>query len=61
MVPEKVLPYTLSGDRIEPGFLDAADLPWVELVADEYARFAQRPKRALDEHFRAPLPFESPP
>ena len=61
MVPEKVLPYRLRGDHVIPSFLDAADLPWVELLEQEYRRFAGKPRRLLEEHFREPLPFDSPP
>jgi len=56
-----VLPVELQGEALVPQFLTAADDPWVERLMEEVVRFEGKPRKKLDAHFRAGLPFDAPP
>ena len=46
--------------RVLPGFLDARDLPWLRVLADEIDRFRGKPMRDLLCRLRQPMPCAMP-
>lgn len=60
MLPESALPFRLDHGQVLPGFLDARDLPWLRVLAEEIDRFQGRPLRELLERLRQPLPCAAP-
>src|SRR2546426_3636560 len=50
----------MHGNVVLPHFLEEHDHPWLRVLLEEYARFAGRRQRELDERLSEPLPCASP-
>jgi predicted nuclease of restriction endonuclease-like RecB superfamily len=60
LLPDRLIPAQLVDGEIEPQFLVAADLPWVEALLVEADRYRGRPIRELEARLQAPLPCVAP-
>lgn len=61
MLPDKLIPATITHAQIAPSYLDATDLPWIEVLLDQLRQFIGRPERDLDERLSLPFPCAAPP
>ena len=61
MLPESVIPFRVADGRVLPAYLDARDVPWLRVLAEEVDRFRALPMRELLERLRQPLPCATPP
>ena len=61
MLPENTIPFRILGGRVLPSFLDARDVPWLNVLIEEVDRFHALPMRELTERLRQPLPCATPP
>lgn len=55
-----MIPARLDQGHIWPSFLDERDQAWLHVLIDEFARFAGRPVRGLQQRLREPLPCAAP-
>jgi hypothetical protein len=60
LLPESHIPFRIADGRVLPGFLDARDVPWLRVLAQEFDRFCGLPVRELLERLRQPLPCFAP-
>jgi uncharacterized protein len=60
LLPEMMIPARLDRGHIWPSYLDERDQPWLHVLIDEFARFAGRPLRGLQQRLREPLPCAAP-
>ena len=61
MISESLLLQSLRGNSVTPLFLGPEDIPWLERLIEEFARFEQRPYHELKDHLKQPLAFSAPP
>ena len=61
MLPESAIPFRIVDNRVVPAYLDACDVPWLRVLAEEVDRFRTLPMRELLERLRHPLPCSTPP
>jgi predicted nuclease of restriction endonuclease-like RecB superfamily len=61
LLPESDIPFRIVGGRVLPAFLDARDVPWLQVLVEEVDRFRALPVRELLERLRQPLPCATPP
>jgi len=61
LLPESVIPFRVADGRVLPAYLDARDVPWLRVLAEEVDRFRALPMRELLERLRQPLPCATPP